>query len=436
MTFALLDCNSFYCSCERVFDPALAHVPLIVMSNNDGCAIARTHEAKALGIPMGAPVFKWRETIKRHGVVLRSANFVLYGDMSRRVNAVLAQFSPEIEVYSIDESFMDLSGFDHLDLPAYARDIRDRVRQWTGLPTCIGIGPTRTLAKLANAIAKKNPLFDGVCSLVDAGVRDRLLPHMGVGDVWGIGRALSERLTGMGITTAAALRDMPAAQARKTGTVVLERLAAELGGTPCAGLEITPPPKKGITVSRSFSRPVTTLEDMMQSITQHTARCGEKLRREGLAAGAISLFMQTSKHRAARTGAPQDYATRSMTITPHSDDTRTLMAAARKLCEAAFREGFEYAKSGVLLADLQDTQTATPDLFDTQRSDGAALMQALDSINSRYGHMTLFPAAQGITRGWSMRQDHLSPRYTTRISDVPPVRADNRQGFVLTGENQ
>lgn len=424
MVYALVDCNSFYCSCERVFDPALAHVPVIVMSNNDGCAIARTDEVKALGVPMGAPIFKWRDTIRRHGIVLRSANFVLYGDMSRRVNDVLARFSPAVEVYSIDESFMDLSGFDRLDLHAYARGIRADIRLWTGLPTCIGIGPTRTLAKLANALAKKNPLFDGVCSLMDKSVRDRLLPLFPVADVWGIGRALRDKLTDMGVTTAADLRDMPAARARKAGTVVLERLAAELGGTPCAGLEIAPPPKKGVTVSRSFSRPVRTLTEMMESIAQHTARCGEKLRREGLAAGVITVFMHTSKHRCERTGEKQDYATRSMRLHPSTDDTRTLMNAARRLCAAAFKDGVSYAKSGVLLGDLRNAADVTPDLFAPQRNGGKALMQALDEINSRYGHMALFPASQGVERGWSMRQAHLSPRYTTRISDVPVVRAD------------
>jgi len=251
---ALVDCNNFYVSCERAFDRKLEGVPVLVLSNNDGCAIARSEEVKALGVRMGEPAFKLRPLIAKHGVRVFSSNYVLYGDMSRRVNDVLNRFSPEVEVYSIDETFLDLSGFGHEDLWEYAQDMRATVRRWTGIPTCVGLGPTKTLAKLANAVAKRNPTFGGVCDLTHPVVRSAVLRAFAVEDVWGVGAATTRKLAGLGVVTAANLRDLDAALARRVGTVVLERVVRELRGVACLGLEQVPPTRKGLAVTRSFGR--------------------------------------------------------------------------------------------------------------------------------------------------------------------------------------
>ena len=293
---ALIDGNSFYCSCERVFDPKLARVPVIVLSNNDGCAIARTAEAKALGIRMGEPWFKIRDLCKRQGVRVFSSNYTLYGDMSARTNAVYRDFAPRVEIYSIDESFLDLSDVQPARRLELARDLRATVRAWTGIPTCIGIGPTKTLAKLANHIAKKVPDLDGVCDLTDPVAYDHWLCRISVEEVWGIGRASLGKLEAMGVDTVADLRDLDPRPVRKAMTVVGERIIHELRGLSCLPLELMPAQRKGCAVTRSFSARVTEREVLEQAVAAHATRLGEKLRRGGLGTSHVTVFYHTSTH--------------------------------------------------------------------------------------------------------------------------------------------
>ena len=268
---ALIDCNNFYVSCERLFDTSLHGIPVIVLSNNDGCAVARSDEAKALGIKMGAPAFKMRDFMQRHGVKALSSNYTLYGDLSARVTQVLHSYSPRLDVYSIDETFVDLSGFgDRME--AHAARMRQAVRTQVGIPTCVGIAPTKTLAKLANYAAKKNPIFGGVCNLMNPQVRDYVMSRIPIGEIWGVGPATEAKLIAQGVRTAAALRDLPMALSRKIGTVVLERLVAELRGIACIDFEDVPPQRKGMAVTRSSGTPMTTFDVLAQAVTAHATR--------------------------------------------------------------------------------------------------------------------------------------------------------------------
>ena len=294
---ALIDGNNFYVSCERAFDPRLVGVPVGVLSNNDGCFIARSDELKQLGVRMGTPAFKVRDLIQRHSVRVLSSNYTLYGDLSRRVNAVLAGFSPQIEIYSIDETFLDLSGFAGRGLLELCQDMRSTVRRWTGIPCCVGTGPTKTLAKLGNAAAKKRSEFGGVCDLVDDATRAAVLRDFPVEDVWGVGPATAAKLAAIGVTTAAGLRDIAPKCARAMGTVTLERTVLELHGLACIAVEDAPPQRKGLAVTRSFGRPVTSLDELREAVAAYAARAGEKLRTHGLVAGQICAFFHTSPHR-------------------------------------------------------------------------------------------------------------------------------------------
>ncbi len=416
---ALIDCNNFYVSCERVFDPKLEGVPVLVLSNNDGCAIARSNEVKALGIKMGEPAFTLRPLIAKHGIRVFSSNYVLYGDMSRRIYDALSQFSPEVERYSIDEVFLDFGGFPHKDLWAYGQAMRETVKRWTGIPTCVGIAPTKTLAKLANAVAKKNPTFGGVCDLTAPAVRDAVLRAFDVGDVWGIGRATAGQLARLGITTAAALRDLNAKQARQLGTVVLERTIYELRGIPCLAIEEVEPQRKGLACTRSFGRVVIDKRELLEAVASYATRAGEKLRGQGLVAGKLTAFFHTSPHR----DDPQYHGARSTRLLPMSADTGVLIAAASRCVEAAWRDGFRYVKAGVLLDDLYAVEDAPRTLFEAASPKAEKRMAAMDELNARFGRGTVFMAAAGIERGWKLKAEFHSPCYTTRVSELPLARA-------------
>ena len=423
--YALSDGNSFYCSCERVFDPAIARLPVIVLSNNDGCAIARTGEAKALGIGMGDPWFKIRDLCKRRGVRVYSSNYALYGDMSARVNEVYGRFSPRIEVYSIDESFLDLSDVRPAERAALARDMRGTVLAWTGIPTCVGIGPTKTLAKLANHVAKKNPALGGVCDLTDPAEYARWLPRIAPGDVWGIGSAGARKLDALGCRSAADVRDLDARAARKALTVVGERLVRELRGEACLDLEEIPATRKGCAVTRSFSDRVLDLATMEQAVAAHATRLGEKLRREGLATSHVTVFFHTSEH---DRHSPQRSVSTVASLPEATDDTLALVAAATQAVRGAWRGGYRYSKAGVVTTDLvtlDASQRALPGLGQADRARSAALMSALDACNKRFGRGAVVPAAAGLApaRGWSTKFEMRSPRYTTRLDELPVVMA-------------
>ena len=417
---AISDSKNFYVSAERVFDTTLANVPVIVLSNNDGCAVARSDEAKALGIKMGDPLHLIRDKVEAHGIRVFSSNYTLYADLSRRVVDTYADFTPHVEIYSIDECFLDFGGF--RDREAHARAMRAAVRRRVGIPVRVGIAPSKTLAKAANELAKKNPVFDGVLDLMDEDLARWLLPRVPVGDIWGIGRRTEAKLKGVGIGTAAELRDMPLRQARKLGTVVLERTVLELQGEPCLSLEEVEPQRKGMAVTRSSSTPMTDFDTLMQAITAHATRAAEKLRQHGLVAGTLTVIFHTNKHRQDR---PQWSAARSTKLTPMSSDTFDLVEAARRCARAGWpKDGrtYGFTKAGVLLDDLLPIEDRPPLLFDTPRPRSAQLMSALDQVNDRFGKKTLVLASEGMKRTWAMRADHRSPRYTTRIEDLPVVR--------------
>lgn len=417
---ALIDCNNYYVSCERAFDASLVDVPVIVLSNNDGCAIARSAEAKALGIKMGYPVHLIRDQIRAHGIRVLSSNYALYGDMQRRVVAAIQPFARDFEIYSIDETFVDFAGFEHLDLAAHAREMSAQVRRWTTIPTCVGIAPTKALAKLANAAAKKNPLFDGVADLRDEAVRSWVLDRFPAADVWGVGRATAAKLDALGIRTAGQLRDMAMKQARGVGTVVLERLIAELRGIPAAAVETVEPQRKGMAVTRSFGTPIDNIETLMGAVAQNAMRAGEKLRQHGLVAGRVTVFFHTNPHKPERS---QYSASRTLSAQPMTNDGLVLLAYARRGVENAWREGYGITKAGIMLEDLMDEQLRPRTLFEEDGDKRARLMTAMDEVNGQFGKFTAVPATQGFRREWTARSESRSPNYTTRIAEVPAVRA-------------
>ena len=419
--FALVDVNSFYCSCERVFNPRLQQVPVVVLSNNDGCVIARTAEAKAAGIAMGAPLFQIREVVRRYGVKVYSSNYALYGDMSRRAMSVIGQFSPRAEIYSIDECFLDLEGFHSIDLTDYGQRIRSQVLQWTGLPVCVGIGPTKTLAKLANHFAKKRSQFAGVChlpALTDA-EQAVLLEDTPVADVWGVGRKLTPKLQAMGIHTARDLQGASAARMRQHFGVVLERTVRELTGRVCFDLEEQPPPRQQIVVSRSFGERVTSLEALRSAVMNHAERAAEKLRRQDGVTQRIMVFIHTSPF-----NQNEPYYANSVTVPLRvpSNDSRVLVQAACNGLKQIYRTGYRYMKAGVMLLDLSPQAVAQGDLWATEAAP-SPLMATLDKINTRMGRQSVTFAGALSKAGWKMKQDNLSPRYTTNWADIPTVRA-------------
>ena len=417
--FALSDGNSFYCSCERLFDPSLRDRPVIVLSNNDGCAIARTPEAKALGIRMGDPWHKIRQPFEAAGGVARSSNYALYGDMSRRLNEVYRRFSPEVEVYSIDESFVDLGH--EADPAGAAREMRRTSLQWTGIPTCVGLGPTKTLAKLANWAAKRTPELGGVCDFTSASMRDQAMISISSAEVWGIGGASARRLAGAGVETAAQLRDMDPRQARKLLTVVGERLVWELRGQSCFPLELVLPRRQGIAVTRCFGRMVTTLHEGLEAIRSYAARAGEKLRQHGVVGSHLYVGLETAEH---RTDLPQYSPGTTIRFVEPTNDTLILCEAASSGLRRIWRDGYSYYRAGVLMDDLVPVESA-PRAWVVQhdRAKRERLMEALDTLNSRYGRRTVFPAGAGVHQGWTTRAQKKSASFTTRFADLPVAAA-------------
>lgn len=427
--YALIDGNSFYCSCERVFDPKLAGVPVIVLSNNDGCAIARTSEAKALGIRMGEPYFKIRELCRVQDVRVFSSNYTLYGDMSARTNAIYRDFAPRVEVYSIDESFLDLSDVRPADRTALALDLRATVRAWTGIPTCVGIGPTKTLAKLANHIAKAVPDLAGVCDLTDLAAYDHWLARISVAEVWGIGRTSLARLEAMGVESVADLRDLDPRPVRKGLTVVGERIVYELRGLACLPLEMVPARRKGCAVTRSFSTRITDRATLEEAVAAHATRLGEKLRREGLGTDHVTVFYHTSEH---DRDEPQRSVTTTVSLREHASDTLALIKAAQLGVARTWREPpagrppWRYSKAGIVTNDLvalEQSPRALIGALDRERS--GPLMAAMDACNARFGRGTVVPARAGLVerRAWSTKFEMRTPRYTTQIAELPVAHA-------------
>ncbi len=420
----LIDGNNFYASCEAALDPAVIGKPLVVLSNNDGCIVSRSAEARAMGIPMGTPWFQVRHDLERRGVVVRSSNYGLYADMSQRLMASLEAWVEELEVYSIDEAFGRLhrpSGDG--DLTAWGRELRRQVRRQLGLPVAVGIAPTKVLAKIANRIAKRDLSHGGVFDLGPAGDPGPWLEAIAIEDVWGIGRKLSRWCRLRGIANARALRDMPSGELRHRCGVVGVRLQQELRGHSCLPLVAVPPAKQETCVSRSFSEPVTSLEGLRQAIATYLSRAGEKLRRQGQRAGSVTVFVRSSPFNGTRF-----YANAATARLPlPSNDTAVLLAAALPLAERLFRPHKPLQKAGVLLQDLQPVELLQHHLLvplpPEQQRRREALMAAVDGLNRRYGSGTVQWAACGLRPRWTMRRSRLSRAATTRLSDVPVVRA-------------
>jgi DNA polymerase V len=414
--FALVDCNNFYVSCERVFRPSLNGKPVVVLSNNDGCVIARSEEAKALGIPMGLPAFQMRERFPGHTIETYSSNYALYGDMSARVMTILKQFSPEVEVYSIDEAFLNLAGFGNGNLNAYGHHIRHAVRQWTGIPLSVGIGATKTLAKLANRLAKRSDEAQGVVDLTVSEHQDDVLASILVKDIWGIGRSYTRLLQSHGICTALELRDADDRWIRHQMGVVGVRIVWELRGISCLPLELSPPPKKSLMVSRSFGRPITTLTEMRQAVATYTTRAAEKLRRHRLAAGALTVFLMTNRF---KEDDPQSTNDITLSLPVATSDTAELIAYARVGIEHIYEEGYRYKKAGIRFTELAPAHQIQMNLFDTRdRARAQKLMTTIDHINTQMGTGAIQYAVAGVKPRWQMRRLRMSPRYTTKWDEL------------------
>lgn len=416
---ALIDVNNFYVSCERVFNPKLAGKPVVVLSNNDGCAVARSNEVKALSIPMGAPWFKMKDLAIKHGIIALSSNYAMYADMSNRVMSILRQFSPDQEVYSIDESFLDLTGFQSRDLIHYGHQMRRRILKWTGLPVCVGIGATKTLAKLANHCAKKRPVFNGVCNfnVMTPDALDNLLSEIPVGEIWGVGSRLAPKLEALGFKSVLDLKRANPEILRRQFSVVMEKTIRELNGTVCIELEDIPPPRKQILSSRSFGVPIRDYVSLAESITLYISRAAEKLRRQQSFAGSVYVYIRTSPFK-------QDdpFYSNGVTIplpTP-TDDTRQLVNVALWGLKQIYRPNYDYAKAGVMLGDLVSKQGIQIDMFSSMQATpkSSALMTLMDSINRKLGKESIKLASEGFNRPWKMKQGNKSPSYTTKWSDL------------------
>jgi DNA polymerase V len=410
--FALVDGNSFYASCEKAFRPDLRDRAVVVLSNNDGCVVARSAEAKLLGIPMGAPLFQIQKEIRQHGIVVFSSNYELYADMSARMMSAIASLTPRIEVYSIDECFADLTGM--ADRQALGTLIRRRVHQWARIPTCVGIGHSKVQAKLANHIAKKNKDWNGVCNLVDMpdAQRDALLAEIPAGSIWGIGRKLSAHLQTMGIRTALQLRDADKGTIRKRFGVVVERICRELAGHSCLALSDVNEPNQQIIRSRSFGQLVTDKMALQAAVSTHVCSAVAVLREQGTLASVINVFIDTNRFREQDV---QYHGSKSTALAYPSSDTLQFNQLAMQLLDDIYQPGHLYKKAGVMLAGIETGTRLQTDLFaqhDTPERD--KLMQTLDALNTRYGRGTVQLATAMQNEDWRMCREKLSPCYTTQ----------------------
>lgn len=422
-TFALVDVNNFYVSCERVFAPRLEGRPVVVLSNNDGCAVARSNEVKALGVKMGQPWFQMKDLAQQHGILAYSSNYTLYADMSNRVMAILSHFSPEQEVYSIDECFLELTGFQSWNLVDYGQQIRQRVKQWTGLPVCVGIGSTKTLAKLANHIAKKNPEFNSVCDLnaPSPEEQDKWFSHIQAGEIWGIGPRLAPKLAAMGILSVLDMMRADSASLRSSFGVMVEKTVRELNGTVCLELEDIAPPKQQIMSSRSFGSYVTRREELEEAVSSYMTRAAEKLRRQGSVAGSVYVYIRTNPH---RQGKPQYGQGMTIPLPEATDDTLKLVRVAIWAAKRLYRPGYEYQKAAVMLSELVPRSVLQQDLFNHDMADSTnARMELLDAVNLRMGKDTLRLASNGTHQGWRMKSGNRSPAYTTNWTELPKAMA-------------
>jgi DNA polymerase V len=416
-SIAIIDVNNFYVSCERVFNPKLENKPVVVLSNNDGCAISRSNEAKTLGIKMGTPWFKLKEFAKQENVTALSSNYTLYLDMSRRVMTLLSKFSPEQEIYSVDESFLDLTSFKSKDLIKYGQQIKTKIKQWTGLPVSIGIGSTKTLSKLANHIAKKNSSFKGVCNLniMDQDTLETWMSRIPVNEVWGVGRSLAPKLNQLGIISVLDLKLADPDYIRQQFSIILEKTVRELNGVMCMKLKDIAEPNKEIMVSRSFGRRVKDKQELIEAITSYTSRAAERMRKQESVATSLYVYIRTSPH-----DNKKQYANGvNIPLFQPSDDTMVLTNAALLGLDYIFREGFDYQKAGVTLCNLTSKHQKQGSLFNGTISHSR--MNVMDTINQRWkGKLKL--GSEGVTKEWEMKSQFKSRNYTTNWDQLLTVR--------------
>lgn len=420
--FGLVDCNAFYVSCERVFNARLMGKPVIVLSNNDGCVVARSDEAKALGITMGAPLFKVQDIVEQHHVEVFSSNYTLYGDMSHRVMKTLEEFTPDVEVYSIDEAFMNLTGFKEKHLSELGKRIKEKVWRWTGIPVSVGIAGTKTLAKLANRRAKHSAEARGVLDIADSPERECLLEKTPVEDIWGIGKSYAKLLHSRGIENALQFARAERQWVRRAMTVVGARIQAELNGVSCLPLEAVPRPRKSMTCSRSFGELITTLEEMKEAVALYMTKAAERLRHERLAASVVTVFIETS-----RFNPDEERYSNSATheLLYPTDSTDELLAVSMRATESLFRAGFRYKKAGVMLNGMKPSDHLTRRMFHQDSWERSRrISQAMDEINRRYGRHTIRYGSVETNGKWGMKAGHKSPRYTTNLNELMIVDVD------------
>lgn len=415
-TIALIDVNNFYVSCERIFNPKLENKPVVVLSNNDGCAISRSNEAKKVGIKMGEPWFKLRKLAKQYNVVAQSSNYTLYADMSSRVMTILSQYSPDQEVYSIDECFLDLTSFKHQDLIKFGQKIKQTIKQWIGLPVCIGMGSTKTLAKLANHIAKKHSVFHGVCNLnlMDQETADKWLSQINVKEVWGIGRQLAPKLNVLGIQSVLDLKNADPTKMRQLFSIVMEKTIRELRGIVCIELEDMNVPKKEIICSRSFGQRITELYELEEAVSSYVTRAAEKLRAQQSIAAVVYVYIRTSPY-----GTKKQYVNEvNIPLFKPSDNTLQLNNAALLGLKYLYKKGYQYQKAGIMLCQLSSKHILQESLFSDTSPNNQ--MKVMDAINHRWKNKLKLGSA-GINQKWKMKSGNKSKNYTTHWGELIQV---------------
>lgn len=418
---ALCDVNNFYVSCERVFNPALENRPVIVLSNNDGCAVARSNEVKNLGIKMGAPLHQIQDLVKQHNIAVFSSNYVLYGDMSQRVADIVEQYSDQTEIYSIDELFIKFQGFEHLNLTRHCQKMVKQIHQWLGLPVCVGLAPSKTLAKVANHYAKKLNIDGRVLNLSHEYYIKQALEHLPVNELWGVGRRLSEQLRQMGIDTALELRNADIKTMRKRFSVVMERTILELRGISCIDFDADPDKKKQLICTRSFANKSSDFELIKQAVAYHVTRACVSLRQQESVAQCLTVFIKTNRF------CPNDRQySNSITIQlpQASDFTGHFLTAASHALKKIYKPGYLYKKAGIMLTNLSDKGALQTDLFspDINSPKNSQLMRTLDDINERFGKGKLRSAREGFTQQWAMKSERKSKAFTTRWDNLLNIR--------------
>lgn len=418
--YALVDCNNFYASCERVFQPNLRGVPIVVLSNNDGCVVARSGEAKVIGIPMGEPIFKLSKLIEQHGIAVFSSNYALYGDMSHRVMMILGQFVEEMEIYSIDESFLSFKGYENYNLKEYGSTIVKAVTKGTGIPVSMGVAPTKTLAKVASKFAKKYKGYEGVCVIDCEEKRIKALKQFDISDVWGVGRRYQKKLEYYGIKTAYDLTQKSESWIKKQMTIVGVRTWKELRGIPAIELEPVNPAKQTICTSRSFGEMIEDFDMLMESVANFTAACARKLRAQRSCAGVIQVLVHTNRF---REDLPQYYNSRIITLPTPTNDVTELIQYARLALRSIYKDKFKYKKAGVIVMDIVPQNSVQLNLFDERdRTKHEKVMEVLDEVHKKYGTRVLKVAAQGTGKKWALKSEYLSKQYTTNPDDFIEIR--------------